>query len=239
MARHKKKVAVKEFLLGDFKARVRSLMENRRRLLHPFPVDAMAVYRSAWTTREYEAISMLFRSHGGRVFRHSKIMLIYGFELDAKRYKIIVKLPEDMPTNEYYNTIIAWSNLPTELANPIAAWIPHWLQHKEELDKLLNKIEEVAAVCQTYGQVYRLWPDILGFFDRRGRATIDVARAQSKYPDGVWQWEQTDTFQWEKRGLKEEFKPEAFAPFNALITECLMLPEIEGEEIGSVESHIV
>lgn len=83
-------------------------MENRRRLLHPFPVDAMAVYRSAWTTREYEAISMLFRSHGGQMFR-----------------------------------------------------------------------------------------------------------------------------------LKEEFKPEAFAPFNAVIAECLMLPEIEGEEIGSVESHMI
>lgn len=235
MARRKKKVAVKEFLLGDLKDRVRSLMENRRRLLHPFPVDAMAVYRSAWTTREYEAISMLARSHGEKMFRRSRIMLIRGFELDAKRYRIIMKLPEDMPTNEYYNTIIAWSNLPIEFAHPIAEWLPHWLQHKEELDKLLNKIEEVAAVCQTYGQVYRLWPDILGFFDERGRATIDAARTQSKYPDGVWQWEKTDTLQWEKRGLKEEFKPEAFAPFNAVIAECLMLPKIEGEEIGSVE----
>lgn len=239
MARRKKKVAVKEFLLGDFKARVRSLMENRRRLLHPFPVDAMAVYRSAWTTREYEALSMLFRAHGGMLFRHSKIVLINGFELDAKRYRIVVKLPEDMPANEYYNTIIAWNNLPIEFAHPIAEWLPHWLQHKEELDKLLNKIEEVAAVCQTYGQLYRLWPDILGFLDERGRATISAARAQSQYPDGAWQWGRTDTLQWEKRGLKEEFKPEAFAPFNAVIAECLMLPEIKGEEIGSVESHSV
>lgn len=239
MARRKKKVAVKDFLLDNLKDRVRSLMENRRRLLHPFPVDAMAVYRSAWTTREYEAISMLFRSHGGNMFRHSKIVLISGFVLDAKRYTIIVKLPEGMPANEYYNTVIAWSNLPIELAHPIAEWLPHWLQHKEELNKLLNKIEEVAAVCQTYGQLYRLWPDILGFFDERGRAMIDAARTQSKYPDGVWQWEENRYVAMGERRLKEEFKPEAFAPFNAVIAECLMLPEVEGEEIGSVESHTV
>lgn len=235
MARRKKKDVVKEFLTEDLTKRLRILMGNRRKLLLPFPVAADEIYRLAWTNEERAAIGALWH-RGSKLFQTSRVILITDCLNDGKRYRISVKLPEEVPCNNTYNTRVEWSMIPMQLAHPIAEWLPQWIQHKDELDRLQTKIEQVAGVCRTYGQVHRIWPDLLGFFDERGRKLVDSARSASRYPDGALVWERTEGGRWVSRGLKLEFQPEAFTEFTSMIAECLMLPLAEDmEEIGAVE----
>lgn len=227
-----KGTAAQEFVKEDLVRKIGRLMDNRRRILAPFPVAAEELYWLAWTKQERAAIELLL-PHREKLFEMSAVMLITNYEfMDSKRYRIVVRLPQELPAKHRYNTIVEWGDVPIELAKPIMDWFPLWKQHKDERNELLIKLETVAKYCRTYGQVYRIWPDLLGFFDEEGREKINSAKTKSKLPDELLVWDR----ELGKVALMESFRPAAFERFTTMIAECLMLPEIDAnEEVGSIE----
>jgi hypothetical protein len=229
--RGRKGTAAQEFIKEDLKTRIGQMMDNRRRILAPFPVAAEDLYWLAWTKQERTAIELLL-PYGENLFEMGAVMLLTNYEfMDAKKYRITVRLPQEMPAKQRYNTIVEWGEVPIEFAKPIVDWFPLWKQHKDERNELLTKLENVADYCKTYGQVYRVWPDLLGFFDEEGREKINSAKVKSKLPDDLMIWDHDLG----KEVLMEEFRPAAFEPFTTMIAECLMLPEIDAKEVGTVE----
>ena len=229
--RARKGTAAQEFVKEDLVRKIGRIMDNRRRILAPFPVAAEELYWLAWTKQERAAIELLL-PHGKNLFEMSVVMLLTNYEfVDAKKYRITVRLPQQMPAKHCYNTIVMWDEVPIELAKPIVDWFPLWKQHWDERNELLTKLENVADYCKTYGQVYRVWPDLLGFFDEEGREKINSAKAKSKLPDDLLVWDR----ELGEMALKEEFRPAAFEHFTTMIAECLMLPEIDAKELATIE----
>jgi len=231
--RARRGTAAQGFVKEDLVKKIGRLMDNRRRILAPFPVAAEDLYWLAWTKQERAAIELLF-PYRESLFKTSSVLLITNYELDSKKYRITVCLPQQMPAKQRFNTIVEWGDVPIELAKPIMDWFPIWKQHKDERDELLAKLEIVADFCRTYGQVYRIWPDLLGFFNEKGREKINSAKMKSKLPDELLVWDH----KLGKKVLIEQFRPAAFERFTTIIAECLMLPEIDAQEVGSIEPMI-
>lgn len=231
--RRRKKQTVKDFVNKNLKSEISKLMDNRRKLLAPFPIDPMELYHLVWTAQEWDALNVL--DHHADLFRRSSILDLIGFPINKRTMKVHINLPQAMPAkNRFYGTEMKWEDVPLNLANPIVEWAALWQELNLPQQCLLTKLEEVAGVCTTFGQVYRLWPDLLGFFDKKGRTKIDTARAQSKYPDEVTTWQWDEARQRNFLVLRDEFKPEAFAPFTDVIAECLMLPLTEDKEVATL-----
>jgi hypothetical protein len=231
MGKRRRGTAAQDFVKGDLVRKIGRMMDNRRRILAPFPVAAEELYWLAWTKQERAAIELLL-PYGDKLFEMSTVMLLKNYKfMDSKKYRITVRLPQLMPAKHHYNTSMEWGDVPIELAKPIMDWFPIWKQHKDERNELLTKLETVAEYCRTYGQVYRIWPDLLGFFDEKGREQINSAKMKSKLPDELFVWDR----ELRKEVLAEEFRPAAFERFTAMIAECLMLPDVDTHEVGSIE----
>lgn len=229
----RKGTAAQEFVKEDLVRKIAQMMDNRRRILAPFPVAAEDLYWLAWTKQERAAIELLL-PHGENLFEMGAVMLLTNYEFNSKKYRITMRLPQVMPAKHRYNTIMEWGDVPIEFAKPIVDWFPLWKQHWDERNELLTKLEDVADYCRTYGQVYRVWPDLLGFFDEEGREKINSAKAKSKLPDDLLVWDR----ELGEMTLTEEFRPAAFERFTTMIAECLMLPEIDAKELATIELMI-
>lgn len=221
-----------QFLKDDLTARVNNLMDNRRRLLAPFPVDALAVYNAGWTDIERDAIGVLRRRNENLLRTGKTVKLV--FRNNDRDWHIMVMLPEECVMPAYLFTL-ALKDLPMELRRPIVEWIPQWYSLHQEQRSLLSKITECAEVCKTYGQLYRMWPDILSFFDDDGKWKIDSARVRSAYPEDAFGCEHLDDGG-RRLYLRAEYTPEAFAPFTSMIAECLMLPFKDSVEVAKVHA---
>lgn len=220
-----------QFLKDDLTARVNKLMDNRRRLLAPFPVDERAVYEAGWTNVERDAINLLVRRNENLLRTGKTVKLV--FRNNDRDWHVLITLPEEHVMPAYLFTL-ALKDLPMGLKQPIVQWIPQWHALMQEQGKLLFKIGECAKVCKTYGQLYRMWPDILSFFDEDGKQKIGKARVRSAYPDDAMIFEHLDDQGKTVARLRPEFTPEAFAPFTGMIAECLMLPFKESVEVAKV-----
>jgi hypothetical protein len=205
-------------------------MNNRRRLLAPFPLVPEQLYRTAWTLEERAAIRVL-APRNIEMFRLGTLLLVHLPSIlvqeVSKRATITINLPRGLPMAAGYSMIIPYENLLPEQINALEEWTPHWLELYREQAMLIAKTREVGKICSTYRQLYRLWPDILSFFDNTGAQAVCEAKAQSRYPSGALLYDHA-------RSLKPEFRPEAFAPFTSMIAECLMLPEDKTKEVASV-----
>jgi len=221
------------FLNNDLKKQVNKLMDNRRRILAPFPIAAEEIYRAGWSPEEMRAIEIL--KPRGDMLREGRTMHVSELPLGDGVAQVTIKLREDVPMPGY-TMRLKFGELPSPLQHTIATWAPKWYDLKQEQNRLLLKVEQVAKVCKTYGQLYRLWPDILSLFDDTGRQKVNEMRAQSRLPDEVYEWSLDEGTRIRARSsqIKEMFRPEAFAPFTSMIAECLMLPTDETEEVAYI-----
>lgn len=217
------------FISEELVKRVHGLMDNRRRLLAPFPVDPQAVYEAGWTKEEREAIALLRRKEG-QLLREGKSMKL-AFRMRDKDFVVALTLPVEQPMAWHFT--LRLKDLPKDMAVSIAHWIPLWWNLNAEQARLAAKIKDCARVCKTYGQLYRMWPDVLSLMNDRGKEKIGSARVRSAYPQDAYRVERLE--EGAQLLLREEFRPEAFEPFTAMIAECLMLPETNLEEVARVE----
>lgn len=222
------------FMSEELVQKVNGLMDNRRRLLAPFPVEARAIYDSGWSAQEHEAMSILEARMPDLLRKGHTIKLRFHSKEKQRDYTITVHSEEALPMASFAMEMLL-KDLPMELKKPIVCWIPEWWKLHYEQVTLVAKVKECANVCKTYGQLYRMWPDILSLFGDKGREKIGSARVRSAYPDAAHKWdEESQSLQ-----LREEFKPEAFAPFTSMIAECLMLPLARADkEVAKIERKV-
>ena len=124
-------------------------------------------------------------------------------------------------------------DLTSDIAEKISHWLPETLKFGQETTDLAERIEQLASVCNTYGQLIRMWPELEGFMPPAVQTKIAEAAAISKYPEKAFKHSFSKELNTAVRTLRPEFKPTALAPFNALIAECLMLPQVPGGFIAT------
>lgn len=233
MGRRRKSQSPQTFISEELLGRVNKLMDNRRRLLAPFPVDARAVYNAGWTAEEHAAIKVLETTREGLLRKGRTLHLRFHSKEKGKDYTIAIQAGEDLPMAQFAFQMLL-KDLPVDLKEPIARWIPEWWKLHVEQVRLGAKVKACAHVCRTYGQLHRMWPDVLSLLNDRGKEKIGNARVRSAYPESAFKW--SDDEEGNRVGeLREDFKPEAFAPFTGMIAECLMLPEREIVEVAKIE----
>lgn len=222
---------VKHYLTSTLTEMLNKMTLNRANLLAPLPVPMTTLWKYLWSDREEHAIKLLLKECpkaldrdwafyvAGHFNRRLEQKVAYTFNLGttplpmggrALEFNI---LPEDMQ-----ETLIEWEVRRIELVD----------QGKE----LAGKVKAMSNVCTTYGQVNRLWPELLSFFTSVGQAKVGEARAKSKLHDDCYIWERTGEVRWDGEArfrntgiVKEEWLPAAFARHTELIAECLMLPQ--------------
>lgn|SRR5262245_17594009 len=225
-----------EFVQGGLKEKVLKLMQNRHRLIAPFTVDLEELYQQMWTDEQRAALRVLAKRDG--LLRLRAQMTINSVPLPAHRdengdverdsfVNVTVNLPQPRPMCSA--SALLYEDLPVAMRDKLYDWAPVWKQYERETNMLALKVEQVGKVCSTYGQVFRIWPDLQGFFGEFGRSRIDNMIVSSRYPDAVRLFDGAQT-------LKPEFRPEAFEMYTMWIAEALMLPEVEGSHIATVST---
>lgn len=230
----RRKKSVNEFVNERLKGRIGALMDNRRRLLAPFPVPAERIYRAMWTPEERLAIRTLAR-HKEFMREGTNVTVRFAATLGEERKVVAVtaRMRQSLPMPGFGITV-PFENLELEHSDAIQAWVPKWMELKQEQNRMLVKLEQCGKVCKTFGQLYRLWPDILSFFSEDGAQTIRNAKVKSALPEGVLEYRGEDGSPYPVPRLKAMFSPEAFTPFTSMIAECLMLPEDNTTEVATV-----
>lgn len=229
MSRRRKKDSVRDFMVETLAAKVGKMMDSRRRLLAPFPLTPEKIYRAAWTPEERTALRVCARHKELlRTGQTMQIILPTMIKEDHAKATVTVKLAQALPMPGYVLSV-PYDNLSFEQVHAIHEWIPKWVELNVQQSQLVSKVKDVGKICKTYGQLYRLWPDILSFFNDTGSRVVMNARVKSPYPEQAMYYGGESAKQ-----LRPEFSPDAFAPFTSMIAECLMLPENEDKEVATV-----
>lgn len=216
------------YVQNELKDKVKKLMENRHRLIAKFPLDPMEIYKLLYTEKQWEAVQVLQGING--LTRTSKSLEIKNVVIEGRLAKVNVNFPDELIMA--WGATVPFDDVPLHMQDEILKWVPVWQEYKNQTDELCRRVREVGKVCGTYGQVFRIWPDLRGFFGERGRSKVAEARVRSKYPDAACKWESDmDDAKWV---LKDEFRLESFAKYEMWIAECLMLPDVPGEHVGFV-----
>lgn len=221
-----------EYIREDLKNKIDALMINRRKILAPFPVEPRTLYRQFWTDAEWDALQVL----PATMFRKRQAFTIdlpEGAHMRVEsssedRETISVDMGEEKPFDSHH---IDLDKIDPESRALIADWVPLWGRYESERIALIHRVNKVGNMISTYGQAFRLWPDLQGFFPEYGREKINKAKVASRLPDPVYEWEYYDDPE-EGRiqkitGLAPDWTPQVFAVFTDMIAECLMLPEME------------
>ncbi len=218
-----------EFVSGQLRDDIRKMMNNRWKLMAPFPVPAIDIWRLAWTPAHHTAFKIL---NGTFTLRKYRKFELTGFkDEEQEEFKIGITLEDDQPMPREFT--MGRALLTDEQNRLIDEWIPVWWRYKTETESLCQKVYDVANQCSTYGQIIRLWPDLLGFLGEYGKEKIANAKVRSPYPEGVLKWggyvEESDGGKRIRKvsELEDYYKPAAFEPFTNMIAECLMLPVID------------
>lgn len=201
--------------------RAHKLLNNRWKYLNQFDVvnDYHAeLYRYALSDDEWAAWDLLRRNPQIRqLVSTSQYLVINNPE---GKFSITIERPGE----RFLQMHIDWQSLPTLTQQNIHNWMIRSESYRMETEAVTKRIKSLVIACATAGQIERVWPELLGFMPEE---TIDkrfVKKAQSPYPDAVWEegWEALHP---RERKLKEKWRPESLAWFNDALTESLILPQ--------------
>lgn len=207
MAKHKETVADK--IKSSVKNWVGKKLTERITLHAPFPYDPVEFHRSLAPEPAWLAAERLIEL--GIVVDRGRTMVISHTPGDKTLYlalpelSITVSRPFMMLQPEYRDTLTAWLQQRTTMTAERAV--------------LLERINQVADVCKTFGHFQRMWPTAAMCGDATFQAAMRAKRAQSPYPEGAYVWSN------KSHGLKDEFKPETLWNLDHVLAELLMLPD--------------
>jgi hypothetical protein len=218
----RKRRTVREFVTDELTKKIGTLMDNRRRVLAPFPLVPEDLYRMAWTAEERQAIRLLARERRDMLREHKSMKITLREPLCV----ILITLANELPMPGF-SLEIPYDNLTFEQAQALGEWAPRWLELSAQQASLIQHVKEVGGICKTYGQLHRLWPDMESFYNEAAKTVVRNARVKSPYPSEALLFNGATT-------LKPQYRPEVFAQFTSMIAECLMLPESEDREVAKV-----
>jgi hypothetical protein len=227
-----------DFVYENLAGAVERMMDNRHRLLAPFPLEPNDLYQYYWTTREWEALQVL-QDVPELVRTDRTLVLTAVIEGKASGKNILATINTSM--DEHRARVkgpLDINELPVEWQEKLREWMPLWTKLDADTKKLVRKIKDTATVCKTYGQVARLWPDLEGFFPAWGRQKLNNAKVRSAIPERALEWSRNeDGSQYAE--LQEKFRPEAFVPYAEMIAECIMLPNTPCTHVARVSMRYV
>lgn len=234
---------VRDYSKDQVLTRVGDKLLARHHLLAPCPVKPIEIYRRLWTNEERAAIRLLKDRVPSILHRDSDAT----FEWDTREFTIdtpftaprkplhmFVKFKGDLPlpTTEVWRSThdkLFLSRLPECMLDELAEWGQRWLRLDIEREQTYNKVERIFSACNTMGQVHRLWPNLCSFLPERGQEVLRKMKVRSKLPEAVLHYDEDNDPECEHPILDDEWKPEALVPYDAIITEALLLPDFDGE----------
>jgi hypothetical protein len=110
-----------------------------------------------------------------------------------------------------------------------------------EYRTVMEALSKVFDVCNTFGQIIRIWPSLEPMLTEHAREKIKRQKVKSRLPWQVYEVgpaepgslcegdedEKVDRSNWV---LKPEFREDVLRPYNHLIAESYLFPEVENFE---------
>ena len=216
-------------------------MIMRHHLLAPCPIKPVDIYRYLWTKDERAALRTLKASIPSILRKDSDVTLdwdVCHFTVDTpltpvrEPLRLYTLFGRDLPlpNTDSWNDDrerLGISRMPPQLLQSLLEWGKQWMKLDIEREYVCAKAEQVFNVCNTMGQVHRLWPNLCSFMPERAQEILRKKKVRSKLPEAVLHYDDETDPENERPLLDDEWKPAALAPYDALITEALLLPEIE------------
>lgn len=219
---------------NEIYSRLQKLLKNRWRLLCPFKIDdpIVQVWQYAMSAQLWEAWNLL---RANEAFDNSmkKTNEVTVLAADGVRYEI--PIPDG---GEVAQLCVEFENLPIETRMVLSAWALKHRSFSDEFKFICMKVESLCQVCNTPGQIRRVWPELFGFMDETGKNKIFRAKANSPYPPEVMRpkFEYTDDTDWKDMVtvLRDDWTPESLEWMNMIFAQALILPIREVENYPSV-----
>lgn len=225
--------AGKAELNGYVKNQVTKLMDNRHRLLAPFPFTAAEVHALFFSVDETIAIQRL--EHRGLINTSSWFYIdgvkVAGVNNSDTIVRKVTFHCDNLPMPS--NNTLSMALLPPDMKREIAEWGQKWYRLQSETNRVTVKVESLARHCKTFGQIVRVWPEMQGFLGEHARHAVDNARVKSRYPEGVMEWRRGDDGI-PHTSLSEEWQPKALEEYNLYLAEALMLPYSDGKHVATM-----
>lgn len=230
---------VRDYSKAEVSARVARKMTIRHQMLAPCPVKPTEIYRHLWTKDERAALRLL-RERMPTALRYDSDMTldwnVRPFIVEtaitdprvpsALFFRFSKTLPA--PCTDAWNSsrdTLGVSRLPEPMLDTLEEWAKRWVKLDTERMYVCEQVDRIFDACNTMGQLHRLWPNLCSFLPERGQAVVRNIKVRSRLPEAVLHYDEDKDPENEHPLLEDEWKPEALAPYDALITEALLLPD--------------
>jgi hypothetical protein len=143
-------------------------------MIHPFPFDPVEdLYRYAFTDQAWASLRYLREERPEMLNANSH----FTFDIGALSFDVYF-YDEELPHIHFDIT-----SIPSEKRPAMVQWFKdrvHFKELEERLDARLRAlVGEIDGACNTYGQVARVWPALVPFFEDNARDSIIDRKAQS------------------------------------------------------------
>lgn len=239
MRRHRHNQNVRDYSKDQVGTAVSTRMAVRHHLLAPCPIKPVDIYRHMWKNEERLALRTLRASMPSILRSDTDVTLAWDvrvFEIHTAVDKIkapirlyvefgrSLPLPNTNPWSDSANKL-GISRLPDAMLDTLEEWAKRWTKLHVEKLAVERKVENVFDVCNTMGQIHRLWPNLCSFMPERAQEILRKKKVRSKLPEEVLHYDTERDPDNRHPILDAEWTPKALQPFDALITEALLLPE--------------
>jgi len=244
MRRRRHSQNVRDYSKTEVLSAVAHKLGARLRLLAPCPFTPADVYKRVWDSGERAAIRLLMTRMPSILIKDDDLTLMW----DTRQFTIMSEIvPPQVPTALYVRfpkpvpvpqtetwraerDTIHLSRLPDHLLDSVEEWAKRWTRIKIENTEVYTKVDRVFNCCNTMGQIHRLWPNLCSFLPERGQEVLRRMKVRSKLPESVLHYDDENDPENEHPILDEEWTRKALVPYDTIITEALLLPEVENYE---------
>jgi hypothetical protein len=186
--------------------RIEQKLDNRIRLLCPLkildPVKELLAYSIDY--QEWDMLQTLRANPKIKnIIRTSRWIEVHG---KASNIRVVVPMDQEVP-----NLVVELTELPDDTQTTLFSWALKSNSLYNERVTLLEKITDLCQQCNTPGQVYRLWPELLTFMPPATQQAMHEAKAKSAIPSRLFDWQ----------------RPEPW--MNDVLAQALILPNFEGD----------
>jgi hypothetical protein len=223
---------------------IEKAMINRMKLLSPFPLDPMEVHQAIIEPEIHAAAAIIQNWNGTMLERDHTLpiqwrtssapvvtnpfanfargqrgsVVLKDFMAAAYRPKLVmVTLPYTDYLDRPYmpdRPNFFMGGLPHVMREKLTAWAEGYIKHRTEMLAIKRLTDDVFNVCNTMGQVKRVWPNLMNFMPTEARQKVEAMVKQSKLPDG---------FEY-NQAPGEIYHYKNIEAYDVIITEALILP---------------
>lgn len=234
---------VRDYSQSEVLQRVQLKMNARLLMLAPCPIKPAELYRHVWAKDERAALRLLRDRMPTALHFDTDMTLdwdVRPFVVETVitdprvPHLLYFKFPKSLPApaTDAWKTDrdrLGLSRLPEAMQDELEAWAKQWVKLDTERTYVCEKVDRIFHCCNTMGQLHRLWPNLCSFLPERGQEIVRNIKVKSRLPEAVLHYDEDNDPENEHPILDEAWTPQALAPYDTLITEALLLPDVEVE----------